>query len=43
MNKNLKKVISVVAALALSVTSFVAMASYPDTVGNKHESAINEL
>ena len=44
MNKNLKKVISAVAALALSVTSFVAMASYSDVPAtDKHVSAINEL
>lgn len=44
MNKNLKKVISAVAALAMSVTSFVAMASYPDVADtDKHASAINEL
>lgn len=44
MNKNLKKVISAVAALALSVSSFVAMASYPDVADtDKHASAINEL
>ena len=44
MNKNLKKVISAIAALALSVTSFVAMASYPDVPDtDKHASAINEL
>lgn len=45
MKKYLKKVISAVAALALSVSSFAAMAavSYPDTVDHQHESAINML
>lgn len=46
MNKNLKKVISAVAALALSVTSFAALgtASYSDVTADiKHASAINQL
>ena len=46
MNKNLKKVISAVAALALSVTSFAALgtASYSDVTADvKHASAITQL